>query len=358
MIDLMPKTPPPYVIREVNRHGNPVWYFRIGKGKRTRLPDLGSPDFNAAYQQAWKATELPAPKRKAGVHTVEWLIGQYKQSSAFMAYSPATRRQRENIFRHVIADAGLNTYAKVKRKHIIKGREKRSETPAQARNFLDAMRGLFRWALDNDYVSDDPTAGVTNPKRPKGPGFEVWTDEEVAAYRAHWEMGTRQRLWLEVLIGTGARRGDAVIIGRQHMKDGMISIRTEKQDVWAFVPVLHDMLEAIKHCPTGSLTFIVGARGENLKKESFGNMFRAACNAAGVRKSAHGLRKYATTAYAEAGLSDSELETIFGWVPGSSMAAHYRKTAERKRIAEGAAGKLVNKLSPHPSPVDRTAKKG
>jgi integrase len=176
-------------------------------------------------------------------------------------------------------------------------------------------------------------------------------------------MGTRQRLWLEVLIGTGARRGDAnayhavfhVLASDNH---GMISIRTEKQDVWAFVPVLHDMMEAIKHCPTGSLTFIVGARGENLKKESFGNMFRAACNAAGVRKSAHGLRKYATTAYAEAGLSDSELETIFGWVPGSSMAAHYRKTAERKRIAEGAAGKLVNKLSPHPSPVDRTAKKG
>lgn len=85
------------------------------------------------------------------------------------------------------------------------------------------------------------------------------------------------------------------------------------------------------------LTYIIGKTGRSLTKESFGNLFRAACNKAGISKSAHGLRKLASERYAEMGLSDAKLETIFGWVPGSKMAAHYRREADRKQIAGQAA---------------------
>src|SRR3546814_5850914 len=119
----------------------------------------------------------------------------------------------------------------------------------------------------------------------------------------------------------------------------MIGIETQKEGVWAYVPILPDMAAAIATGPTGDLTFIVGKGGGNLTKESFGNFFRIACRTAGLKKSAHGLRKYAATAHAEAGLSDAEMESIFGWVRGSAMAAHYSKKAERKRLAEGEAGK-------------------
>jgi integrase len=77
------------------------------------------------------------------------------------------------------------------------------------------------------------------------------------------------------------------------------------------------------------------------------NMFRTACRAAGIRKSAHGLRKYSATAYAEDGLSDAELEAIFGWVRGSAMAAHYSRNAERQRLSEGAAEKIRNTKRPN-----------
>jgi hypothetical protein len=46
------------------------------------------------------------------------------------------------------------------------GRDRRANTPAQARNFLDAMRGLFRWAVKARLVKIDPTVGVDNPPRP------------------------------------------------------------------------------------------------------------------------------------------------------------------------------------------------
>ena len=46
---------------------------------------------------------------------------------------------------HVIATAGKSLRRFIAAT-IMAGRERRAATPSQARNFLDAMRGLFRWA--------------------------------------------------------------------------------------------------------------------------------------------------------------------------------------------------------------------
>src|SRR4029077_9789073 len=74
-------------------------------------------------------------------------------------------------------------------------------------------RGLFRWALEAGMVKVDLTAGVKNPQRPKGDGFRPWTEDDVAAYEKCWPIGTRQRVWLDVMLYTGLRRGDAMRCG-------------------------------------------------------------------------------------------------------------------------------------------------
>src|SRR5262249_41489161 len=136
-----------------------------------------------------------------------WLIARYRETAAWSVLSAATRRQRENIFRHVIETARDRPFAKIDSATIIAGRERRASTPAQARNFLDAMRGLFRWALAAQHVKHDPTAGVETPPRRKGDGFIPWTEEHVAMYQRRWPIGTRQRVWLDVLLYSGLRRG-------------------------------------------------------------------------------------------------------------------------------------------------------
>lgn len=231
-------------------------------------------------------------------------------------------------------------------KTIQAGLEKRSATPAQARNFLDAMKGLFRWAKRNGYVTVDPTAGIDNPKRAKGDGFVTWTDEEVAAYEGRWPLGTKERVWLAVLLYTGLRRGDAVRLGRQHLKDGLFSLATEKTGQTVFIPIFDEFTAAVEAGPTSDLTYICGGSGKPLTKESFGNYFRVACQAAGVEKSAHGLRKLAASRAAEHGLSVAELESMFGW-SGGTMASFYTKKADRKRLAISAAGKMGNAPRPH-----------
>ena len=103
--------------------------------------------------------------------------------------------------------------------------------------------------------------------------------------------------------------------------------------------------------PCGDLTFIVGENGRPLTKETFGNVFKAACKAAGVPGSAHGVRKIAATTAANAGATEAELMAIFGWTD-PKMAAHYTRTANRKRLAAQAMSKLATSI-PAPCPQVR-----
>lgn len=335
----MPRKLPPFVTRERSRHGKLKFYFRRGKGQRTRLPAIDAPGFDDEYQAALAGA--PVVKRKVSTaNSLAWLIERYRETSVYMGLSIATRRQRDNIFKGVIEKSGTTDYRKVNRASIVAGREKRAATPSQARNFLDAMRGLFRWALEAGMVSADPTAGIKNPSRPKGAGFAAWTEDDVLAYESRWPVGSKERVWLHVLLYTGLRRGDAVKIGRQHVRDGVATIRTEKTGTEVSIPILPVLDDTLSIGPTGDLAFIVGENGRPLTKETFGNFFRRACDEAGLKgKSAHGVRKIGATRAAEAGATVAELEALFGWT-GGTMASHYTKTADRKRLAKLASEKV------------------
>jgi integrase len=93
------------------------------------------------------------------------------------------------------------------------------------------------------------------------------------------------------------------------------------------------------------LTFIAGQRGKPMVKEAFATWFHKACAAAGLKgKNAHGIRKAAATADAEAGWTDAELDAKFGWT-GRKMAAHYTRAANRERLSLAAAERTKKGMS-------------
>jgi len=351
----MPRPRPPHLHREVTRHGRVVWYVRVGKGSRIRLrADFGSAEFGSEYQAAITRAPRPNIKGAPAAGTLAWLADRYRETAIWAGLSAATRRQRENIFAPVLAGAGEQPFAEITTASIVAGRERRAKTPDQARHFLDAMRGLFRWALAAKLVKSDPTAGVENPPRKKGDGFIPWTEEHVAAYEHRWPIGTRQRVWLDVLLYTGLRRGDAVRFGCQHVRDGIGTIKTEKSGftVTVTLPILPVLAQTLAAGPRGDLTFIAGERDQPLTKESFGNLFRAACRAAKVPGSAHGVRKIAATRAANHGATVAQLEAIFGW-SGGTMASHYTRSADRQRLSLEAMHKLANdQRTSIPAPFD------
>ena len=93
----------------------------------------------------------------------------------------------------------------------------------------------------------------------------------MAAYELRWPIGTRQRVWLHVPPAyTGLRRGDVVRIGRPHVRGQVATIKTEKSGftVTVTLPILPALAKTLAAGPWGDLTFITGANGKPLTKES------------------------------------------------------------------------------------------
>ena len=339
MILPMPRPRPLYLLKERNRYGTVVWYVRIGRGSRVRIRgEYGSPEFNAAYRAAI-AGEAPQRGPAAPSGSLAWLIARYRDSGAWARLSSATRRQRDNTFLHVIEAAGNAPFTQIIPKNIHDGLDRRHATPFAARDFLKTMRGLFRWAKESGILSVDPTEGI-KARVPRTEGFHAWTEEEIERFQTRWPVGTRERLALAVLLYTGLRRGDAAMVGRQHIRDGVITLRTAKTSQQIAIPVLPELAEAIAATKTGDLTFIAKGDGAPMTKESFGNWFRLACRAAGVPGSAHGLRKAGATRAANNGATEFQLNAIYGWV-GLEMASLYTRAANRAKLAREAMGKLA-----------------
>jgi integrase len=341
----MPRPRPPHLHRQVTQHDRTVWYVRVGKGPRIRIrAAFGTPEFDAEYQAA--IAGLPTrqtAKEERATGTLAWLVERYRETGAWTNLSLATRRQRENILRSILESAGRQPVVKITKATIVAGRDRRAvKTPFQARHFLDTMRGLFRWAAEAGLAKVDPTTGVADPAMPKSDGFPPWSEDDVAAYEKHWPIGTRQRVWLGVLMYTGLRRGDAVRFGRQHVRNGIGTIKTEKTGTEVTLPILPVLAEILEAGPCGDLAFIISKAGKPFIKESFGNAFKDACRAAGVTdRSAHGLRKIAATRAADRGATEAQLDAIFGW-SGGRMASLYTRSANRRRLSIESMHKLAN----------------
>ena len=125
----MPHARPPYLQRETTRFDKTVWYVRRERhGPRIRLKaEYGTEKFWQEYQAALSGLSPQPTKVAAG--TLAWLVERYREVKAWTSLSPATRRQRENILRHVLDKAGDQKISKITRAHIVAGRDRREATP-------------------------------------------------------------------------------------------------------------------------------------------------------------------------------------------------------------------------------------
>lgn len=334
----MPKRKLPFLNYERDRHGVRRYYVRMRHGRRIAIPgEYLSPEFMAAYHAAIAGAPKPSTRQPQG--TLNWLVARWRESSDWSEAAMATRKQRENILKHVLEKIGSHDVADIDRRDIRQGKEDRKATPAAANNFLKTMRALFRWAVAEEILPDNPADGVPLFRLKKG-GHKTWTVEEVQKYRDFYPLGTRERLALEIAINTGLRRGDIARIGRQHVRNGLIEIRTEKTGVQLFIPILPKLQEALEAGPVGEMVFLVGKRGQPMTKESVGNLFRDWAKEAKISKRLHGLRKLCATIIADDGASELELQALFGWLTNNQSAV-YTAEANKKRLAMQAALRLI-----------------
>lgn len=360
----MPRKLPLYVSIETTRHGKKVAYFRRGKGQRIRMPnaDPSSKAFKDAYEAvlAGDAAQRPTGDRAAAPKSLRWLILRYKESASWRQLSDATRYQRDKIFEKVVQKSGNEPFAAIDKRTMQRAMDKRADTPAQANSFLKAMRGLFDWAVRNDHVTSNPCDGVER-LRDKTDGIPAWTVDDVIAFREKHPIGTKPRLAMEFMLLTGLRRGDMATVGRQHIRDGVLTLRTGKTGTVITIILPQYLLDMIDATPISGMHLIGQDNGKPYTVESFGNNFRDWCDEAGVTKSAHGLRKLSATLAAEGGAAAHELMAQYGWTK-MSMAEIYTKGADRVRLGiknSAIVAEQIGNISPrtHNSGAGNVAKK-
>jgi integrase len=334
----------PHLRHERTRHGAWVWYVRKDHGPRVRLKEpFGTKEFHAEYHAALtSASGTKDERKKAPRGSIGWLIKEFMRSGAWTKLARETRKQLSYQLKKVDDNIGHRPYAAATKAHILDGQERRQATPSDANKFLKAMRKLFKYAVDKNYLKLNPTAGIALLKLPNREiGFHTWTEDEIARYEDYWPVGSRERLAFDIFLYTGLRRGDAVMLGRQHIRDGVATIRTAKTGEIVSVPILPPLFQSIEATKTGDLTLLITNYGRPFNKEGFGNWFRHSCREAGVPGSAHGLRKAGAVRVAEGGAGEPHMNAIFGWKEGSRESAVYIRKARRAKMAKKSAKLLM-----------------
>ena len=303
-----------------------------------------------------QASNIAAARTVAG--TVNALVVAYldpQSSSPFKTGAAETQRTRRNIlenFREAHGDKPLyrtdnrgHQTMLLTREHMQRIINEKASTPFAQRNFLNTLRAMFKWAVREGRIPDDPTLGVTREKV-KTTGYKTWSEDHIERFEARHAVGSKARLAFALLLYTGQRRSDVVKLGRQHIHSETLIIDQGKteggEEAHLEIPVHPKLREIIDATPmVGVKTLLVTHFGKPYTPAGFGNWFRELCNAADCPDvSAHGLRKATARRLAEIGCTTNQIASITGHASLSEV-QRYTKAADRKRMAREAMKKLI-----------------
>src|SRR5262245_59003082 len=218
-----------------HKTGHVYYYFRRTGFPRVPLPGLpGSDQFMMAYRTAVAGMpmEIGASRNKLG--SISSTLASYYVSTEFKdALAPSTQLIRRAILEKFRAEHGDKPVNLLPQKFLVLmlGQLKAHTQ----RNWLKAIRGLMQFALAREMIANDPTAGIKLAKV-KSDGFYTWTEDDISTFEAKHAIGSKPRLAFELLLNTAQRRGDVIRMGKQHIRDGVLTVRQQKTGVTLKIP--------------------------------------------------------------------------------------------------------------------------
>lgn len=329
---------------QIRKGGQVHNYLRrkvAGKVTLTPLPKgpTDTPEFLAAYAAARGQRTATLPGSLAD------LIRRAQSSARMARLSPAYRAGLAREFSEIGKDRRADVRAAtIEARHI---RADMAEARAPALR-LKAWRFLGDTAVDAGIWPDNRAAAVRLPQGAKVQGHAPWSAADIAAFRDRWPIGTVPRAAMELLFWTGARISDAVRIGRGNVDgSGVLTYTQQKTGAAAYCPwscALPDYAEAMAQdraamhdaldCLPAQMVFLPTTQGARRSSKALGTMIRESARAAGIDRTAHGLRKSRAIALAEAGATTHQ---IAAWTGHHTLkeVAHYTQAADRRRAVMG-----------------------
>jgi integrase len=317
-------------------------YFRRRGAPRIRLPGIpGSAEFMAAYQDALAEPDMPIGISRSKPGTVAAAVAAYLASNQFNELAPGTRGARRAIVQHFRDQYGDKLIGSMPSKFIalVLGTKK----PHAARNYFKAIRALCQFGVEIEMIAADPTQGIKLPKV-KTTHRRPWTPEETEQYERAHPIGTKARLAFALGLYTVQRLGDVTRMGRQHVRDGSITVRQGKTGTALILPIHPDLQSIIDATPSEHMTFLVTQTNRPYSGNDLSGQFRVWCDEAGLPNGCtfHGLRATGCTRLADAGCSTHEIAAWSGHMSLKEV-ERYTKSANQKKLAVSAVARIANK---------------
>jgi integrase len=135
-----------------------------------------------------------------------------------------------------------------------------------------------------------------------------------------------------------------VRMGKQHVRNGAISVRQIKTGAELLIPIHPALAVELAQVPPGQVMFLMTqerGRSKAFTANGFYNTFARWCEQAGLPpgRSPHGLRKAAAARLADAGCTTHEIAAITGHRTLSEV-ERYTRAANQKKLAQAAILRL------------------
>lgn len=313
--------------KHVYRQRNGIYFQRRGWPSQKFGSEFGTPEFWREYAGILSQRERPG---RVIARSFGALIDSYRRSPRYRNLKPRTGLDYDkylDFFREIM---GAANPAKMQRKDVIRLRDENADKVYFANYSLRVLRVLMEHCVDLGWRDSNPARGVPELKSQKRHEREPWPEELLEAYRAECAIGLRERLVMELCVGTGQRIGDVLNMRWSNIEDGGFSLKQSKTSKELWVPILPELQAALDAASRHSVYILTNERGTNRWS------YRGA--SAAVRKvrerigalgyDIHSWRYNAACELVEAGCSDDLVAAVTGQSP--AMVLHYTKKVRQK----------------------------
>lgn len=318
--------------KHVYRQRNGLYFQRRGWRSQKFEHDFGTPEFWAEY-----AGILSGEQRAARLTTRSFtaLITNYRKSPRYSRLKPRTALDYDKYLDFFQDTMGNANPAKMQRKDVIRLRDTNAEKAYFANYSLRVLRVLMEHCVDLGWRETNPAKGVPELKTQKTER-EPWPRELLAAYRGACPLGTRERLVMELCVGTGQRIGDVLEMRWSDIQDGAFIVQQNKTNKVLWVPILPELQAALDKASRHSVFILTNERGTNCWS------YRGASQAVlkvreqigALAYDIHSWRYNAACELLEAGCEDDLIAAVTGQSP--AMVLHYTKKVRQKVRAQQA----------------------
>lgn len=318
--------------KHVYRQRNGLYFQRRGWPSRKFKSEFGTPEFWKEYSDILSGKAEP---KRIVSRSFSALIAHYRKSPRYKNLKPRTALDYDKYLDFFLSIMGDANPARMQRKDVIRLRDANAEKVYFANYSLRVMRVLMEHCVDLGWRDNNPAKGVSELKTEKLQR-EPWPRELIDSYRAACPLESRERLVMELCVGTGQRIGDVLEMRWSDIQDGAVFVRQNKTNKELWVPILPELQVALDAAKRHSVFMLTNARGTNRWS------YRGASQA--VRKireqigaldyDIHSWRYNAACELLEAGCEDDLIAAVTGQSP--AMVTHYTKQIRQKIRAQQA----------------------